>query len=102
MDPKKVEAVANIDPKRINSLEAVRSFLGLCSYYRRFIRRFAIRAAPLTALTRSGVNVAVESQTPACHEAPDLLVQLGERKRRPRRTPTDSMSASHLTPPLVT
>ena len=59
-----LEAVANIDPKQINSLEAVRSFLGLCSYYRRFIRRFTIRAAPLTALTRSGVDVAAESQTP--------------------------------------
>eukprot|EP00967_Tisochrysis_lutea_P087772 scaffold124246_cov35-Tisochrysis_lutea.AAC.1 len=45
MDPKKVAAVADIDPSSINSLEAVRSFLGLCSYYRRFIRHVAAKAA---------------------------------------------------------
>jgi len=64
MDPKKVEAVRSIDPRHINSLEKVRSFLGLCSYYRRFIKGFAHIAAPLTDLTRTGVDVATISQSP--------------------------------------
>lgn len=62
--PKKVEAVRSIDPRHINSLEKVRSFLGLCSYYRRFIKGFAHIAAPLTDLTRTGVDVATISQSP--------------------------------------
>ena len=33
MDPKKVEAVSKIDPTSINTLEKVRSFMGLVSYY---------------------------------------------------------------------
>ena len=75
MDPKKVEEwkpsrISKIEPTQINSIEAVRSFLGLCSYYRRFIRRFAIRAAPSTALTRRGCDVPVESQTEAYRKAP--------------------------------
>ena len=32
MDPKKLEAVGKVDPTSINTLEKVRSFLGLCSY----------------------------------------------------------------------
>ncbi|MCO5551080.1 hypothetical protein L7F22_004577 [Adiantum nelumboides] len=37
------------------NLHEVRSFLGLCSYYRKFIRFFAEIAAPLHDLTRKGV-----------------------------------------------
>jgi hypothetical protein len=44
MAASKIEAVSNIDAKSINTLEKVRQFLGLCSYYRKFIRRFAIIA----------------------------------------------------------
>ena len=48
-DPEKVQAVADW-PVPTNVTE-VRSFLGLCSYYRRFVRDFACVAGPLHALT---------------------------------------------------
>ena len=38
MDPKKVETIREIEPTSLNSLEKIRSFLGLCSYYRKFNR----------------------------------------------------------------
>jgi hypothetical protein len=37
MAASKIEAVSNIDSGSINTLEKVRQFLGLCSYYRKFI-----------------------------------------------------------------
>jgi hypothetical protein len=73
MAASKIEAVSNIDAKSINTLEKVRQFLGLCSYYRKFIRRFAIIACPLTRLTRSGCDVAEESQTEECQTAIEAL-----------------------------
>ena len=38
-------------PKNISEL---RGFLGLCSYYRRFVREFSQLASPLTDLTKKG------------------------------------------------
>ena len=76
MDPKKVEAVSKIDPTSINTLEKVRSFMGLVSYYRRFIAGFAKIATPLTNLTQAGVDVAVESQKPECQQAVRELIKL--------------------------
>ncbi|MCO5563003.1 hypothetical protein L7F22_016639 [Adiantum nelumboides] len=53
MDPTKIKAIQDwLEPV---NLHEVRSFLGLCSYYRRFIRFFAQIAAPLHDLTRKGV-----------------------------------------------
>lgn len=46
----KVEAIRNFPVPR--SKKAVREFLGLAGYYRRFIPDFAAVAAPLTDLTR--------------------------------------------------
>ena len=62
MDPKKIEAIRALDTTQIDSLAKVRSFLGLASYYRRFVKGFAGIAAPLHDLTKDGVDVAVESQ----------------------------------------
>ena len=51
-DPAKVEAVRNWQVPR--SVGEVRSFLGLASYYRRFVRDFASTASPLHRLTDKG------------------------------------------------
>ena len=53
-DPKKTECVRNW-PAPTNVKE-VRSFLGFCSYYRRFIFRFSEIAKPLHKLTQNGVR----------------------------------------------
>ncbi|MCO5601861.1 hypothetical protein L7F22_055986 [Adiantum nelumboides] len=53
MDPAKIEAIRNWpDLKKVHE---VRSFLGLCSYYRRYVRKFAEIASPLHMLTHKGV-----------------------------------------------
>ena len=75
MDPDKVEKVQNIDTKTVNTLEKVRSFLGLCSYYRRFIKGFAKIAGPLHELTQVGVDVAVASQSEECQSAMRALIK---------------------------
>ena len=49
-DPEKVKAV--IDFPQPKDLKSVQSFVGLCSYYRKFIRNFATIARPLTDLTK--------------------------------------------------
>ena len=49
--PKKIQAVRDW-PTPLGRVKDVRSFLGLASYYRRFIRGFAQTAAPLTNLLR--------------------------------------------------
>ena len=49
-DPKKIEAVRTWPSPQ--AVEDVKSFLGLCSYYRRFVRGFADIARPLYRLTK--------------------------------------------------
>ena len=70
-DPKKVEAIKSF-PVPAN-LKNLRSFLGLASYYRRFIPRFAAEANPLHALTRKDVPFIWDT---ACQKAFEHLKQL--------------------------
>lgn len=52
MDPKKLEAVKDWpQPKNIKEL---RSFLGFCNFYRRFVKNYARIAEPLSDLLRNG------------------------------------------------
>ena len=54
VDPGKVDAMSNW--RRPNTMTEIRSFLGLASYYRRFIKGFSKIALPLTRLTQKGVK----------------------------------------------
>ena len=54
VQPEKIAAVQNWPTPR--NLTELRSFVGLCSYYRRFISGFADIAAPLHALTRKNAH----------------------------------------------
>lgn len=53
-DPSKIDTVKNFP--RPQNAKQVKSFLGLCSYYRRFIDNFSDIAAPLTNLTGGKKN----------------------------------------------
>ena len=65
MEAAKVESIKAIDPNNFSTIEDVRSFLGLCSYYRKLIPKFTQLAGPLTDLTKTseGIDVAAECRT---------------------------------------
>ena len=50
-DPSKIEAVQNWEPP--TTVRELRSFLGLCNFYRKFVKDYAKIAKPLTNLTSS-------------------------------------------------
>ncbi len=64
VNPAKTEAVENwLTPTNVKD---VRAFLGLASYYRWYIPGFSMVAAPMTNLTRQGVDLVWDN---ACEEA---------------------------------
>ena len=67
-DPGKIDTVLNWPTP--GNVTDVRSFLGLCSYYRRYVLHFAEIASPLHALTGHDHKF---QWTPACQEAFDRL-----------------------------
>ena len=54
VDPHKVQVVR--DWKTPKNIHDVRSFLGMCNYYRKFIEQYAHIIGPLTKLLRKNVN----------------------------------------------
>ncbi len=63
-DPANIEAVNNM--KAPTHAKGVRRFLGMCSFYRKHIPRFAKIAAPLTSLTCKNTEF---TWTDKCYEA---------------------------------
>ena len=67
-DPKKIQDVINWPtPKNVKE---VRSFLGLCSYYRKFVENFSTIAKPMHKLTEKNVTF---KWTPECETAFEKL-----------------------------
>ena len=62
--PLKTQAIQNMHPPK--TLKQVHAFLGLVSYYRKFIKYFTKIAKPLTLLTCQQVKF---NWTPTHHEA---------------------------------
>ena len=54
MDPDKIKAIQ--EWPELKSVHDIRSFLGLCSYYRRFVKWFVVVAGPLHDLTKKNVQ----------------------------------------------
>jgi len=69
MDDHKVKAILDWEPPK--SVPALRSFLGLASYYHKFIKNFAKMAAPLTNLLKKSVET--YEWDGACNEAFETL-----------------------------
>jgi hypothetical protein len=65
MDDHKVKAILDWEPPK--SVPALRSFLGLASYYRKFIKNFAKIAGPLTNLLKK--STVTYDWDEACEEA---------------------------------
>ena len=71
-DPSKLNAVETFPVP--SSVKDIRSFLGLCNYYRRFVKDFAKIASPLNRLTRKSVPFVWD---PSCEAAfQDLKARL--------------------------
>lgn len=56
-DPSKLAAIEGLD--RPHTKKELRSVLGLCGYYREYVKDYATIAEPLTALTKKGVPNAI-------------------------------------------
>lgn len=71
MDPTKIEAIKQWDTP--TCVQEVRSFVGFCNFYRRFIRNFSKIAGPLNSLTKKNIPFA---WTLECEKAFQELKQL--------------------------
>jgi hypothetical protein len=69
MDDHKVKAI--VDWEQPKSVPALRSFLGLASYYYKFIKNFAKIAAPLTNLLKK--SIVIYEWEGACDETFETL-----------------------------
>ena len=67
-DPQKVEVIKNLLPPQ--TVKEVRSFVGMASYYRKFIPNFSGVASPLTDLTRKRASF---QWTDVCQKAFETL-----------------------------
>lgn len=76
-DPEKISAVSNW--KRPCDVTEVRSFLGFCSYYRRFVKGFAQLAAPLHQLVADVIKAAKMSRTRPAAVLPSMWTERCER-----------------------
>ncbi|UYV61202.1 hypothetical protein LAZ67_1003805 [Cordylochernes scorpioides] len=64
-DPSKVDAMSKFPTPK--SLTDVRSFIGMCSYYRRFIKNFAQKAEPLHRQAYESLKLALASEPVLAH-----------------------------------
>jgi len=91
MAPSKIDTVSKTVISSINDIGKVRSFLGVCFYYRRFIKGFSTIATPLTDLTKKDINVeeeiksdeyqnAIRTLIKAITSAPVLTTPRGDRE----------------------
>ncbi|GBM11574.1 Retrovirus-related Pol polyprotein from transposon 297 [Araneus ventricosus] len=69
-DPEKIKAV--VDWPHPDKIHDLRNFLGLCTYYRRFVRNFSTIARPLHKLTEAKSNF---SWTDECEKSFNSLKQ---------------------------
>ena len=66
VDPKKIELIIEWKPPR--NVTEVRSFLGLASYYRRFVKGFSMTTGPMTRLPQKNVRFEWSEKCQACFE----------------------------------
>ena len=67
-DPLKVETIRTLAPP--TNVKECRSFVAMCSYYRRFVPNFAKISEPIVALTKKHARF---KWTEQCQEAFDLM-----------------------------
>ena len=75
-DPSKLSAVASIQPDKIDTMEKLRSAIGLFSYFRKFCRSFGSVSKVLTDATKKGTDVAAASKGVAFQAAVTTLKEM--------------------------
>ena len=67
MDPEKLQVIAEWPQPR--NLHELRSFIGMCAYYRKFIEKFSVIAGPLHDLTKKNVKYQWTSKEESAFQA---------------------------------